>query len=229
MRRVPRAVPAILAVMALVGLALVVLGGDDDDADDGGDASATTASTTTTLASGGIAVQAPEGFRAIPLPSFDVGIAIPDDWEATRTDAETIAALEGQNLANPDFVPAARRAATFGAVLYAAGIDDEGMVDDVQLRIYGRGRPTSASELDAFARDVVQRAPLRDARIDPSTIDGAPAATITFDAGTGDRPARGTELLRVDGERIVSVLVTSEHLNDHDALARAVTRSLVLA
>jgi hypothetical protein len=224
-RRLPRApVLASFALLALVGLTLIVFGGDDDD-----EPTAPPSSTSTTLATGGIDVDAPSGFRAIPLPSFDVGIAIPDDWEATRTDAETIASLEGRNLANPDFLPAARRAAAFGAVLYAAGIDDQGRVDDVQLRIYGRGRPTSAGELASYANELVTRASLRDAHVSSSTIDGAPAVTITFEAGTTDVPARGTELLRVDGDRIVSVVVTSEHLAGHAALVRAVTRTLVVA
>ena len=213
-----------LALTAAAGLALAIVSDSDDDADEG-----PITTTSTTLLTGGIDVDAPAGFLAVPLPSFEFGIAVPDDWQVTRTDADTIAALEGQPLVNEGFVDSARNAGTAGAVLYAAGVDDEGRVSDAKVIIYAVAKELDRAALEQFAADLVAETPLPDAEVRSRTINGDAAVTIGYRVSGGGVEAAGTQLLRVDGDRIVSVVVTSEDTTSHDALADAITGSLVLA
>ena len=123
--RVALAAAVVLSVVAVGLLAWPGDGGDDDaPADDPAVADGTSGSTTsTTLATGGIEIDAPEGWMAIPVPALGFGVAVPPGWEATLLSTEGLSTLAGATPAVPDFVENAHAAAAAAGVLYAAGVD----------------------------------------------------------------------------------------------------------
>ena len=63
----------------------------------------------TTLAAGGLDIDVPEGFTAIPLPSAGFGLAIPDGWEAAVLTDESLARLEALEASPPSSLQHATR------------------------------------------------------------------------------------------------------------------------
>jgi hypothetical protein len=212
---------------------LLVAGGCSGDDGDEADASSTTEpdagihnpTSSTTLAAGGLDIDVPEGFTAIPLPSAGFGLAIPDGWEAAVLTDESLARLEALE-ASPAFVAAARNAAASGANLYAAGTDEAGGVADLKVIRLPRS-DVDAAAVEQAAQQAVAAAP-PGARLDLRLEEEPPAARIRFDVSAGGVTAEGTQWLIAGPDAIWSLVVTSEDPASHDALADQIARSLVL-
>jgi hypothetical protein len=231
-----RARLALVAAVALSVVAVVLLvapGGDGDGDRDAGAGEAPASGhgdpgTSTTLATGGIVVDAPEGWQAIPVPALRFGIAVPPGWEATVLSPEGLEALSSAAPAVEGFVESAHAAAASGGLLYAAGVDDEGQVSDVLVRAAPGTEVTDAAGLADYARVLAGQA----GRSDPvvESVEGAESPTVRLRFAVGDdggEVARGTETLTLAEDGIVwSVVVTSDDAAAHDDLAARLAATL---
>lgn len=243
---------ASLALAALLAVALVVgvaaCGGDDGDDDDPGGAAreaegseSAPADTTTTMRTGGIEVEAPDGWQAIPVAQLGFGVAVPPGWEATILSEEVLTALERSSPEVPGFLDSARHAARAGAVFYAAGQDRAGRVSDLKVRAAPETGITDAAGLERYAQDLVAEAGdelgggVSIEVVDGEAAAGRPTVRIRYRVsglpGRGeDVVAEGTETLTVGPRGIVwSVIVTSEDPDSHDELAARITGTLAFA
>lgn len=247
-RQRPRRSIASLALLALlvVGLVVGVAACGDGDADRGADRGAGEADgspsappdTTTTFRTGGIEVEAPDGWQPIPVPQLGFGLAVPPGWEATILSEEVLAALERSAPEVPGFLDSARHAARAGAVFYAAGRDGAGRVSDLKVRAAPETGVTDAAGLERYARDLVADAgDSLDGGVSIEVVEGEAAAgrptvrmryRVSGLPGRGDDVvAEGTEILTVGPRGIVwSVIVTSEDPDAHDELAARITGTL---
>lgn len=228
------AILAALALLAVVGVIAVIFGGESGGDDAGGE------TTTTTMATGGIAVAAPEGWRAIPMPQFGVGIAIPEDWEATVLSADVLADLESSSPVVPGFLDAAHAAAQAEAVFYAAGVDGEGAITDLKVRADLDTGVTDVAGLETYAADLAEQG----GAVEPAITVVEATANLTVEVRYTvevERPVEGgeegqTERLTVQGtDRMVlgpdgvvySLIVTSEAgAQDHDTVAAQIFNTL---
>jgi len=225
---------AVVLAVALVAWAAVAALGDDgagtDDA--GGDRAgdADTAMPTTTLATGGVEVDAPEGWQPIPLPELGVGLAVPPGWEAVLLSPEGLATLANASPAVPDFVDSAHAAARAGGLVYAAGEDAGGGVSDVVLRAAPGTGVTDAAGLASYAEELAAEAGRPDPRV--QVVEGAaqPTVRLGFRVGGDGESAEGTETFVLGPGGIVwSLVVTSDDPEIHDDLVGAVAGTLTLA
>jgi len=225
-------------VLSVVAVLLLVVPGDGDGGDgDGGAGEAPAAGghgdplTSTTLATGGIEVDAPDGWQAIPVPALGFGIAVPPGWEVTVLSPEGLEALSSAAPEVEGFVESAHAAAASGGLLYAAGEDDEGQVSDVLVRAAPATDVTDASGLADYARDLAGQAGRSDPEVE--TVAGAASPTVRLRFAIGDdggEAARGTETLVLAEDGIVwSVVVTSDDASVHDDLAARVAGTLAFA
>jgi len=229
------AISAAFLLLAVTGVAMVIFGGDDGDGDAGAGET-----TTTTMATGGIEVAAPEGWRAIPLPQFGLGLAVPDEWEATVLTGDALASLSSASPLVPGFVDAAHAAAQAEAVFYAAGVDGEGRITDLKVRADLDTGVTDVAGLEPYAAGLAQAS----GAVSPvvSVVEGAalPTVDVRYTVEV-ERPVDGgeegeTERLTVQGtDRLVlgpdgvvySLVVTSElPAPDHDAFTTRVFATL---
>jgi hypothetical protein len=221
-------------VLSVVAVLLLVVPGDGG-AGDAGDAPAQGGHgdplTSTTLATGGIEVDAPEGWQAIPVPALGFGVAVPPGWEATLLSPEGLEALSSAAPAVEGFVESAHAAAASGGLLYAAGEDDQGRVSDVLVRAAPTTGVTDAAGLADYARDLAGQAGRSDP--DVEAVEGAarPTVRLRFAIGGDDgEEARGTETLVLADDGIVwSLVVTSDDAAVHDDLAARLTGTLAFA
>jgi hypothetical protein len=216
--------------MALVGAGLFVWGGDGA----AGDGAA--GGTSTTIATGGLEVDAPDGWYAVPLPALGFGLALPPGWESVVLSGEGLSRLAEAAPEVPGFVDAAHNAASSGSVLYAAGVDGEDRVTDLKVRATAGPGVTDAAGLEAHARQLATEAELPD----PTVTAVADAAWPTVDvrygtpaANPGESATEGTERSVLAPTGVVySLLVTTETGGDrslHDGLAAELFATLVLA
>lgn len=236
-RALPRRAKAALAaaaVLAVVAVLLIVVpgGGSGDDgepSDDGEVEPSELTTTSTTLRTGDLEVDAPDGWQAIPLPSFEVGLAVPPGWEAVKLSPEGLEALSNASPAVPGFVENAHAAAAEGGILYAAGQDAAGRISDLVLRGAPGTGVTDTAGLERYATELAAR---RQGEPRVEVVEGAPRPTVRLRfqlAGEGDEGvvAEGTELLVLGPRDIVwSLTVTSEDASIHDDLVDAVARTL---
>jgi len=237
-RALPRRAKAALAaavVLAVVAVLLVVVpggsgGGDGGERSDDGEVETGELTTTsTTLRTGDLEVDAPDGWQAIPLPSFEVGLAVPPGWEAVKLSPEGLEALSNASPAVPGFVENAHAAAAEGGILYAAGQDAAGRISDLVLRGAPGTGVTDTAGLERYATELAAR---RQGEPRVEVVEGAPRPTVRLRfqlAGEGDEGvvAEGTELLVLGPRDIVwSLTVTSEDASIHDDLVDAVARTL---
>jgi hypothetical protein len=231
-----RARLALAAAVALSVVAVVLLVAPGGDGDGDGDARAGDVpasvhgdpGASTTLATGGIEVDAPEGWQAIPVPALRFGIAVPPGWEAAVLSPEGLEALSSAAPAVEGFVESAHAAAASGGLLYAAGEDDEGQVSDVLVRAAPGTDVTDAAGLADYARGLAGQAGRRDPEVE--SVDGAASPTVRLRFAVGDdgeEAARGTETLSLAEDGIVwSVVVTSDDAAAHDDLAARLAGTL---
>ncbi|HEX6423631.1 MAG TPA: hypothetical protein VFZ79_09140 [Acidimicrobiales bacterium] len=225
----------VLAVMLTIGLVVALAvgagdGGEGDDASDGPAAGTGTGMPSTTLATGGIDIDAPEGWQAIPVPDLGVGVAVPPGWEAVLLSPEGLATLSNASPAVPDFADNARAAAGAGGVLYAAGEEAAGGVSDLVVRAAPETGVADADDLVAYAEDLADDGGRRDPQVE--VVDGAerPTVRLRFRVGGGGEVAEGTETLVLGPRDIVwSLVVTSDDASVHGDLVGAITGTLAFA
>lgn len=227
------------AVLSVVALLLVVMpGGDGDEAP--ADETTTDEATppvegdgampTTTLRTGGIDVDAPDGWQVIPLPEVGFGIAVPPEWEAVALSPDGLATLAGASPVVPDFAENAHAAAGEGGLVYAAGEDTAGGVSDVMVRAAPQTGITDLRELEDYAEALATQAGRTDPEVDAVDDAEMPTVQMRFEVGSGDEGAVGTETLVLGEDGIVwSVIVTSDDPTIQDDLATAITGTLTFA
>lgn len=217
-----------VAALVLAGAVLAACGDDgpDEAAEPTLDPMPDPADAPTTVApdAGDLALEVPEGWYPVPLPSVGIGLALPAGWDAVVLTDDALDQVEDLDVA-PGFVDAARNARGAGGLLYAAGVDDEGGVADLKLaRVPEVG-------LDAAADGATSAAP-DGAEVDRPEGTERPTVRIRFrtegeDAEGTPVVAEGTQWLVEGPDAVWSVIVTSEDdPAGHDDLARALLDTL---
>lgn len=228
---------AVAVVLAVGLIAVLVRPSGDGGGDDGPAAPDTSESsgdghgglTSTTLATGGIEVDAPDGWSTAPVPELGFGIAVPPGWEITLLSPDALAALANAAPAVPGFVENAHAAASAGGVLYAAGQDPNGAVSDLVVRAAPGTGVTDVAGLETYARGLAASAGHSDPRI--AVVEGAewPTVRLRFQVGAEGEVAEGTETLVLGPDGLVwSVVVTSDDPATHEDLAVTITETLTL-
>jgi hypothetical protein len=230
---------AAAVVLSVVAVLLLVLpgrgGGDgagDGDAADGTGAGTPVpghGDTSTTLATGGLEIATPEGWRAYPVPELGFGIAVPDDWEAVVLSEDGLASLANAAPLVEDFTASAHAAAASGGLIYAAGEDDQGRVSDVLVRAAPEAGVTDAAGLEDYARDLAAEAGRGDPEIEVVERAERPTVRLRFTIGGEGGQAQGTETLVLGDDGMVwSVVFTSDDARAHDDLAAEIAGTLAL-
>ena len=216
-------VPRWLAGLAL--LALLAAGGCSDDDDDAGGADPPVSlapSTTAEPAPGGLDIPEIPGTFPAPLPGLGFGIAVPEGWQATLLSEEALERLADAALARPSFLEAARTVASTGAVFYAAGVDDDERVAELKVDVQD-GADTDPQAVLAVAQAVADRGDVGAASVigDPAA-DGRVRVDYRVDLPSAEDgetiSAYGTQLFVVDGDRLWSLIITSEDEATQSAL-----------
>lgn len=230
----PRRAQAALAlavVLTVVAVLLVVSPGGNDRGDAAGDdTDGDVSMTSTTLYTGGVDVEAPDGWLTIPIPDLGFGIAVPPGWEAVVLSPDGLATLADASPVVPGFVDSAHAAAGRRSVLYAAGVDDADAVSDLEVRAAPETGVTDVDTLAAYAEDVAAEAGRTDPQVE--VVDGAalPTVRMRFQVGAEDQVAEATETLVLGDDGLVwSVIVTSDDAELHHDLASAITDTLMFA
>jgi hypothetical protein len=179
---------------------------------------------------GDLEIDAPEGFTPVPLVSFGVGLAVPEDWQAIVLTDEAIDQVDDLGVA-PGFVDSARNAQRSGAVLYAAGPDATGVADLKLQRIPQPDAPAEgvgSAELSALATAAAGAAP---GEVTVSEeLDRDPARIrIRFQVSADGVEAEGTQWLVAGGADAWSLVVTSEDRRSHEDLAVAIADTVTFS
>jgi hypothetical protein len=224
-------------VLSLVAVLLLAWPAGDDGSDDGGEPGDDSAATgvvpdtsSTTVATGGIEIDAPEGWQEMAVPTLRFGVAVPPGWETVLLSPEGLGALSRADPVVPGFAENAQAAADVAGVLYAAGADEAGRVSDLTVRADPRPEVTDLAGLEAYAAGLAAEAGRAGAQVE--VVEGAehPTVRLSFQAGTGDELAEGTETLVLGPDGFVwSVTVTSDDAAIHAELAELITATLAFA
>ena len=224
---------ALGAALAVV-LALAACSGDKGGDDAGDTPAGSQAATTTTMNTGGIEVDAPEGWTVIPVPDLGMGLAVPPGWEATLLSPEGLATLAGASPDVPDFTDLAHTAASQGGLVYAAGQDQAGGISDVVVRATPQAGVATAADLATAAQQIAAQAGADPAAV--RTVDGSqyPTALVPFTVGGGEAgaqaSAKATNVV-VAGPRDIlwEITVTSDDAASHDQLVDAIQKTLTFS
>jgi hypothetical protein len=224
---------ALGAALAVV-LALAACSGDKGGDDAGDTPAGSQAATTTTMNTGGIEVDAPEGWTVIPVPDLGMGLAVPPGWEATLLSPEGLATLAGASPDVADFTDLAHTAASQGGLVYAAGQDQAGGISDVVVRATPQAGVASAADLATAAQQIAAQAGADPAAV--RTVDGSqyPTALVPFTVGGGaagaQASAKATNVV-VAGPRDIlwEITVTSDDAASHDQLVDAIQKTLTFS
>jgi hypothetical protein len=218
-----------------VALALVLAACSGDKGDDAGDTPAgSQAATTTTMNTGGLEVDAPDGWTVIPVPDLGMGLAVPPGWEATLLSPEGLATLAGASPSVPDFTDLAHEAASQGGLVYAAGQDQAGGISDVVVRATPQAGVSTADQLATAAQQIATQAGSDPATV--QTVDGAPypTALVPFTVGGAaagaQASAKATNVV-VAGPRDIlwEITVTSDDAASHDQLVEQIQKTLTFS
>lgn len=130
------------------------------------------------METGGIEVDAPDGWQTLTMPALGFGLAVPEDWEAVVLDQEGLDLLGRAAPEVPDFAMSAVAAAQSGAVFYAAGRDseDETQVNDVKVLADTAAEVEDAGTLEDYAGEATAAGGLDDPSI--TVVDDAPHPTV---------------------------------------------------
>jgi hypothetical protein len=224
---------ALGAALAVV-LALAACSGDKGGDDAGDTPAGSQAATTTTMNTGGIEVDAPDGWTVIPVPDLGMGLAVPPGWEATLLSPEGLATLAGASPDVPDFADLAHTAASQGGLVYAAGQDQAGGISDVVVRATPQAGVATAADLATAAQQIAAQAGADPAAV--QTVDGSqyPTALVPFTVGGGaagaQASAKATNMV-VAGPRDIlwEITVTSDDAASHDQLVDAIQKTLTFS
>jgi hypothetical protein len=220
------------ARFAVLALALAVaLAACSKDKDDDADESSSGAAPTTTINTGGIDVDTPDGWLAIPVPDLGFGVAVPPGWEATLLSSEALSTLAGASPEVPDFTNLAHAAAQQGGVLYAAGVDTAGGVTDLVVRGAPQAGVTDVAGLTSYAQSLATAAGRPTQEI--TEVEGAPWPTVQmqFTVGAeGGAQAAATETLVAAPDDVVwDLTITSDDAASHDELVRQIIDTFTLS
>ncbi len=182
---------------------------------------------------GGLDIPELPGTSPAPLPSIGFGIAFPSGWNATRLDAEALERLAGADLEQPGFVDAAHAVAESGAVFYAAGADDEGRVGELKVDVQDVEDASTEAVL-ALAEGIAATEGFVDTAVSEPGADGRVRVDYRIEgAGTDDDgepiDTFGSQILVPDGDRLWSIIVTSEDQVSQDALLTIFDTTFTLA
>lgn len=221
-------------VLALA-VAVTGCGGDDGGSDAAPPTTEPVGEITTTTGpaaeTGDIDVPALPRTSAVAVPSLGFGVAVPDGWQATLLSDDALEHLERAELDEPSFLEAARDVAATGAVLYAAGIDAEGRLSELEVAVQDDA-DTSEEGVRARAEEVAAGDELEDATVVDDGLDGGRVRVdyhVVPSADDGEPiDAVGSQLLVPDGNRLWSLIVTSEDEAAHRALLDLFQRSFVV-
>ena len=228
--RVALAAAVVLSVVAVLLLAWPGGDGDDGTANDTAPAGDAPATSSTTLATGGLDIEAPEGWQEIPVPDLRVGLAVPPGWEATLLSSEALGALANASPVVPDFAENAHAAARAAGVLYAAGEDQAGGVSDLTVRAAPQPGVTDAAGLEEYAAGLAAEAGRSDAVVEVVEGTERPTVRLRFRLGAGDEVAEGTETLVLGPDGFVwSLTVTSDDPAIHDDLVDSLVGTLTFS
>lgn len=171
------------------------------------------------------------GTTFAPFPSLGFGIAIPAGWNATRLDDDAFERLEDAELAEPFFLEAARNVAATGAVFYAAGVDEQGRVAEIKVDV--EDRPEAAS--DAL-RAAAEAEALAAGGTDLNVVEAEDGRVrldfrLAQESADGGDPidAHVSRVLVPGGDRVWSIVVTSEDVDTQTAVLSVVDAGFVLA
>ena len=219
---------------AALATALVLGACSDDEPDAQAPPADEPVGTITTQApeSGDIDVpEVPDTFP-VAVPSLGFGVAVPEGWQATLLSEEALERLDGARLAQPFFLEAARNAASTGAILYAAGIDRAGQVADLKVDVQVDA-DTSPEALADLVDAVLADPTVRDAVVDEDRSDGWARIDFEVELPAADDgaliEARATQLFVPDGDRLWSLVVTSEDPATQQALLEVFEASFVVS
>lgn len=180
---------------------------------------------------GGIEVPEIPGTFAAPVPSLGFGIAVPMGWNATLLSESALDRLADADLEEAFFLDAARNVAASGAVFYAAGIDDAGRVAEIKVDVQ-EGADTVPDAVRAAATTAAEAA----GGTDVNVVEGAGGRVrvdfrLQLAAADDGQPidAYASQLFVPDGDRLWSIIVTSEAPATQDAVLAVVDAGFVLA
>lgn len=221
----------VVAVAVLVTL-VAACSGDDATAPDDALPPVSSVAPPTTAApeTGGIDVPDLPGTFPAALPSLGFGVAVPERWQATVLSSAALERLEDADLEESFFLDAARTVAASGAVFYAAGVDSAGRVAELKIDVAGAaGRSPIDAATDAGA--VLEG----DGADDVTVVEGgAEIARVDYRADLTSAEdgesisVFGSQLFVADGERLWSLIITSERRADQSVLLEIFTSSFVL-
>lgn len=222
-----------LAALAVSALLLVgACSGDDDDAasPSGSSSIPRVTASTTPADTGGIEVPDVPGTFPAAVPSLGFGIAVPEGWQATLLTEEALERIEQADLARPSFVAAARQISATGAVFYAAGIDDRGRVSELKIDVQD-DVDTSPDAIRDLAGSVTESGQVTDGVVvedDPDDdrvrVDYRIALPSADDGETVE--ALGSQIFVADGDRLWSIIITSEDTRTQTALLQIFDASI---
>lgn len=177
-------------------------------------------------------IEVPEipGTFAAPVPSLGFGVAVPLGWNATLLSEAALDRLADADLQETFFLEAARNVAASGAVFYAAGIDDEGRVAEIKIDV----QDEADTDPDAV-RTAAEAAATSAGGTDVNVVEGD-GGRVRVDfrlelpaADDGEViDAHASQLFVPDGDRLWSIIVTSETASTQDAVLAVVDASFVL-
>jgi hypothetical protein len=233
-RRIVLAAAVAVVCLAIAG-ALAFAGRSGGGGGGGDDSDTPLTMPSSSVNTGGIEVDAPDGWTAAPLPQFGFGIAVPPGWEATVLAPEMLNSLNRSDPAVTGFVDAAHAAAEAGAVFYAAGQDRQGRVTDLKVRAAPEAGVEDIGGLEDYARQLATEPGVGSPRIE--RVDGADRPTVrlsyrtTAESEEGDRiTSEGIETLILGpGDVVWSAILTSEDRAILDDLAPRILDTLTLA
>ncbi len=215
-------------VLLCAALTLAACGDDGSDSD----ASASVAgaghgSTSTTLDFGGLALEVPDGFYAVPVPADGFGLAVPDGFQATLLTDEAVEVLRAANVPDTGFVSAALKAAEAGSLFYAAGLSPDGAVADVKLDVQAADDPDAL--VAQVSSEVAARPDLEDVEVETDTDAGVVRIRFTTPGPEGSTTrAQGTQFLFRGPDAVWSMIITSEDEAGHDLVADGIGATFVL-
>jgi hypothetical protein len=215
-RRIVVAAVVAVVCLALAGV-LAFAGRSSDDGSGGGDDEGPLPThPSTSIETGGIEVEAPDGWTAAPLPQFGFGVAVPPGWEAVVLAPEMLNSLNRSDPAVTGFVDAAHAAAEDGSVFYAAGEDRRGRVTDLKIGADPEAGVEDVGALEDYARRLAADRGVGSPRVE--RVDGADRPTVRISFRTTARSEQGDEITSYGVETLIggpegvvwSAIVTSE-------------------
>jgi hypothetical protein len=229
-------VAAVVAVVCLtLGGVLAFVSRSGGGGGGGDDSGPSPHQTSTTLETGGIDVDAPDGWTVAPLPQFGFGIAVPPGWEAVVLSPEMLNSLNGSDPAVTGFVDAANAAAEAGSVFYAAGQDRQGRVTDLKVGAVPDAGIEDVGALEDYARQLAADRGVGSPTIE--RVDDADRPTVRIGFRTTSRSEQGDEitthgvetLIVGPGDTVWSIIVTSEDRAMLDDLTPRILDTLTFA